>query len=130
MIRLSGDDWTGSKSNEWHVEQPSSGRIEEAVQSLDGRKKTEVTVSDDDPFRFISVSGGPDLFLVTGEMEDGAITHLQSSAENNQEVRLVCGGQLGVYQRSDLVTLDDAVRAVRDFLNGFPEGLTADWLVE
>lgn len=130
MIRLAGDNRVGSKTLDWEVENPTLGRISESIVNLDGRQHTETSVTEDDPFRYLSIAGGPDLYLVTGESEDGQILQLKEPDSGSQEVSLVCGGQLGVFERSDLVTQELAIRAVSDFLNGFPEGLGAGWSLE
>ncbi|MGW0945848.1 hypothetical protein ACWD4O_25315 [Streptomyces sp. NPDC002623] len=130
MIRLVGDDRHGSKTRDWEVENPTLERISQSIADLDGSRWTEVSVTDDDPFRYLSIAGGPDLFLVTGESPDGEIIQLKNPECSEEEVRLVCGGQMGIFQRSDLVDRDQAVEAVSEFLNGFPAGFRSAWSVE
>jgi hypothetical protein len=130
VIRLAGDERSGSKTNDWEVENPTLERVSESIADLDGRRRTETSITDDDPFRYLSIAGGPDLYLVTGESADGDILQLKEPGSGSHEVKLVCGGQLGNFERSELVTRELALRAVVDFLSGFPEGLGASWSVE
>ena len=130
MIRLAGDDRDGPKTRDWEVENPTPERISQSIADLDGSRWTEVSVTEDDPFRYLSIAGGPDLFLVTGESPDGEIIQLRNLESGSEEVRLVCGGQMGIFERSDLVDRDQAVEAVSEFLNGFPDGFRSAWSVE
>ncbi|NRQ37998.1 hypothetical protein HII36_40140 [Nonomuraea sp. NN258] len=130
MIVLAGDDRTGVLSGDWEVADPGEERIAEAVGALDGQRRTEVSVTDDEPFRYLSVAGGPHLYLVTGESADGEILQLTEPGAGREEARLVCGGQLGVFERSGLVTREAALAAVADFLAGFPRGFGPEWSIE
>jgi hypothetical protein len=130
MIRLAGDDRDGPKTRDWEVDNPTLERITQSIAELDGSRWTEVSVTDDDPFRYLSISGGPDLFLVTGESVDGEIVQLRNPEGGSEEVRLVCGGQMGIFERFNLVDRDQAVKAVSEFLKGFPDGFGSAWSVE
>ncbi|MFE2419004.1 hypothetical protein [Streptomyces hokutonensis] len=130
MITLAGDDRVGSRSADWSSDDPSVADVTEALARLDGKRRTEISIVDDAPFRFLTISGGPDLFLVTGELEDGGILHLKDPNGDEQEIGLVCGGQLGKFPRSHLVTAKEAVQAAVDFLGGFVGGLGKYWTVE
>ncbi|MGW4214793.1 hypothetical protein ACWEIJ_42885 [Lentzea sp. NPDC004789] len=131
MIRLAGDDRSGVSTQDWEVEEPSLERIEQAIANLDGLRWTEVSVTAEDPFRYISVGGGPELFLVTGELSDGTIIQLHDESKNlSAEVELVCGGQMGVFKRSDLVGRLQAINAVSEFLQDFSGGLGPAWSME
>ena len=127
---LEGDTWSGSRDLEWEASDPSFDGIRDAVARLDGRTFTEVVVSAADRMRHLSVAGGPDLFLVTGELEDGRLLHLLSRGESDSLVGLVCGGQQADFCRFELVQKGVVLDAVSDFLDGFPNGLDGNWLVE
>ncbi|WP_405951393.1 hypothetical protein OG588_39300 [Streptomyces prunicolor] len=130
MIRLAGDDRDGRKTRDWEVDEPTPERIAQSIADLDGGRWTEVSVTEDDPFRYISIAGGPDFFLVTGESVDGEMLQLRNPEWGSEEFRLVCGGQTGIFERSDLVDRDQAIEAVSEFLNGFPDGFGSAWSVE
>jgi hypothetical protein len=63
-------------------------------------------------------------------LEDGGILHLKNPTGGEQEIGIVCGGQLGNFPRSHLVTAEEAVQAAADFLGGFAGGLDENWTVE
>ncbi|MGW4349369.1 hypothetical protein GTY75_20200 [Streptomyces sp. SID8381] len=130
MITLAGDDRDGSKTRDWEVEDPQLERIIRSIADLDGNRFTEISVTEDEPFRYLSVAGGPDLYLVTGESADGEILQLTEPDAGSEQIELVCGGQMGLFERSSLVTQDQAIGAVSEFLRGFPEGLVDAWSVE
>ncbi|MFD8966399.1 hypothetical protein ACFV0C_15575 [Streptomyces sp. NPDC059568] len=130
MITLAGDDRGGSKTRDWEVENPDLERITRSIADLDGHRLTEISVTEDDPFRYLSIAGGPDLYLVTGESANGEILHLKGPEDGSEEVRLICGGQMGVFERSALVIQDQAIGAVSEFLKRFPDGFRDAWSVE
>ena len=127
---LEGDTWSGSHDRGWEKSNPSLDDIRDAVARLDGRTFTEVVVRTEDRLRYLSVAGGPDLFLVTGELEDASLLHLLSRDQNDSLVSLVCGGQQADFRRFELVQRGVALDAVSNFLNGFPNGIDGNWLVE
>ena len=130
MITLAGDERDGSRTRDWEVENPRLERITRSIADLDGHRRTEISVTEDEPFRYLSVSGGPELYLVTGESADGEILQLKDLEAGSEQVQLVCGGQAGVFERSSLITQAQAISAVSEFLSGFPQGFGAAWSVE
>lgn len=130
MITLAGDDRDGSRTRDWEVENPELERIVRSIADLDGRRLTEISVTEDEPFRYLSVAGGPDLYLVTGESADGEILQLKEPGAGSEQIQLVCGGQMGAFERSALVTQAKAIGAVSEFLMGFPDGFGDAWSVE
>ena len=127
---LEGDTWSGSHDLGWETADPTLDDIRNAIVRLDGRIFTEVVVRSADRLRYLSVAGGPDLFLVTGELEDASLLHLLSRDAGDFPVSLVCGGQQAEFRRSELVERAVAIDAVHDFLDGFPNGIDGKWLVE
>ena len=130
MITLAGDNRDGSKTRDWEVENPELERIVRSIADLDGRRLTEISVTEDEPFRYLSVAGGPNLYLVTGESPNGEVLQLKDRKAGSEQIQLVCGGQMGVFERSELVTQGQAVGAVSEFLRGFPEGFGDAWSIE
>ncbi|WP_231155549.1 MULTISPECIES: hypothetical protein [unclassified Streptomyces] len=87
-------------------------------------------MTEDEPFRYLSVAGGPNLYLVTGESVEGEILQLTEPGAGSEQIELVCGGQMGLFERSSLVTQAEAIGAVSEFLMGFPNGFGDAWSVE
>lgn len=120
--RMQGDLGRGPG---WEVAGPTPEQAEDAIRRLDGAARTEVRVGTD--VRHLSVAGGPDLFLVTGRDADGTLLHLHDTGAGADEVRLVCGGQLGIFRRDALVPLDAALAAMTDHLAGRTGGHGPEW---
>lgn len=70
----------------------------------------------EDPWAYICISGGPELYLVTGETSDEKILQLTSPDADDETVPLVCGGQLANFSRRDLVSHDQAIEVAARFL--------------
>jgi hypothetical protein len=78
MLTPGGDRWVGFRSGEWEQEDPGRESIRDAVRRLDGKVRTAVTISIDEPYQYLWIAGGPDLFLVTGERADETILNLKN----------------------------------------------------
>ena len=61
MVRLTGDDLEGLKTRDWEIGNPTQGRIAQSIADLDGSRWTEVSMTEDEPFRYLPIAGGPDL---------------------------------------------------------------------
>ncbi|MEV0373433.1 hypothetical protein AB0I10_27080 [Streptomyces sp. NPDC050636] len=137
---------------------PDGAALEAALAELDGEVCTELSLDRwEEGGGCLTVSGGPGVFLVTGECDDGALLQLCRAGERaagNHEGRrarperhgayldedpnrapeeaiwLVCGGQGAYFPADELVDAAAARWAVRQFLAGFPGGLGAPWRVE
>jgi hypothetical protein len=129
-LKLGGDNWMGSRCQEWEVLNPERTTIQNAIRCIDGRTRTEVTVSYSDPFQCLAIGGGPDLFVVTGERADESVVTLKNRAAGGREVELVCGGQRASFRLTDVVDLETALDAMESFINGFPGGLGPEWEVQ
>lgn len=130
MLTIGGDRWVGSRSGEWQEEEPDKELIHESIRCLDGKVRTVVTVSIDEPYRYLSVAGGPNLFLVTGERSDESIINLKNLPAGVGEVDLVCGGQVAAFELAQLVGVEAALAAVNAFIDDFSDGLGSEWEVE
>lgn len=129
-MKLAGDNREGVKANSWESADPAPAEITEAIDRLDGQRYTEVSISEDDPWRYLTVAGGPDLYLVTGETGDEKILQLLDPKAGAETVSLVAGGQKGEFQRRQLVDRAAALAAVEEFRNGFKDGFGDQWEVQ
>ncbi|THV41216.1 hypothetical protein [Glycomyces buryatensis] len=130
MLTVGRDNWSGSISGEWERNEPSREDIYDAVAALDGQVRTEVSVNFDEPYQYLSVAGGPEHFLVTGELADESVVSLTNPTAGPGQVELVCGGQIASFELTQLVDIETARRAVDRFLDGFPSVLGPEWEVE
>ncbi|WP_169314261.1 Imm1 family immunity protein [Streptomyces piniterrae] len=137
---------------------PDRAALEAALAELDGDVCTELSLDRwEEGGGCLTISGGPGVFLVTGERDDGALLQLCRAGERTanaagyrartgdrgarhpdedpnhvpeESVWLVCGGQGAYFPADELVDAAAARWAVRQFLAGFPDGLGAPWRVE
>ncbi|MFJ8670362.1 hypothetical protein [Streptomyces sp. NPDC093589] len=140
------------------LREPDRAGLEAALAELDGEICTELSLDRwEDGGGCLTVSGGPDVFLVTGERDDGALLQLCRAPEAvaaggrrrartaardarylagdpdrppEEAIWLVCGGQGAYFPADELVGAGAARWAIRQFMGGFPDGLGAPWRVE
>lgn len=115
-MKLTINAWDGPRTHSDEVDNPGLADVQVAIGRLDGRRCTEITVEREDPWAYICIGGGPELFLVTGETSDEKILHLASPDAGDETVPLVCGGQLANFARRELVSRDQAIEVAARFL--------------
>ncbi|GAB4001319.1 hypothetical protein GCM10029992_36470 [Glycomyces albus] len=132
MVEMIGDNWSGPKSGEWRVPDPDKAAVHAAIRALDGQVKTSLTVTFDDPYRQLTIAGGPTSFVVSGELADESIIDLiNPDADPSAEpVELVCGGNRASFDPQQVVDVNQAIEAVDAFLTDFPDGLGSAWQVD
>ena len=99
------------------VAAPSLDDVAEALASLDQSRHTELTVIDGSG-SYIAVGGGRGRYHVyTGAYDhDDRIILQNPGAADGDEIDLVVYGRAGRYAARDIVDLDAAADAVREFL--------------
>lgn len=128
-MRLSLDTREGVHATFDETADPTREQIFDAVDRLDGKQHTEVSLRRDEPFEYLSIAGGPDLFLVSGEARDGAFVQLHNPAAEEGTVNLVCGGQASDFALRDVVGRGQLGTAVDQFFDGLSENLPEPWSV-
>jgi len=133
-MKLSLDNWTGNRVTFSETPHPTPAQVLGAVHQLDGKVHTEVSLTRDAPdeeWESLTISGGPDYFLVSGEARDGSFVQLTTpGAPTGQTVSLVCGGQLSEFALRDIVTGDKILAVIQQFFDGLSNSLPAPWVVE
>lgn len=115
-MRLSVNTWRGPDVHSEETDEPVVEDIRAAITSLDEGASREVCLTQDEPYAYINISGGPELYLVTGETPDEKILQLTEPDGGKEETLLVTGGQLASYARHDLVTGEKAAAVAVRFL--------------
>lgn len=129
-MRLSLDQWEGARVSFAETEEPSVEQVLDAVDKLDSGVHTEVSLNRDDPFEYLTIAGGPEYFLVSGEARDEALVQLTNPDADEGKVTLVCGGQSNEFNLRDVVPRSEIEAAVRQFFSGLSEELPSPWSVE
>jgi hypothetical protein len=116
-LRLEIDIRDGDRAEVSIVATPSLDDVAEALASLDQSKHTELTVIDSSG-SYLAVGGGRGDYLVyLGAYHHGDRIVLQNpGAADADEIDLVVYGRPGRYAARDVVNLDAAADAVREFL--------------
>lgn len=132
MVSVIGDNWTGPRSGEWQVVEPDATTVQGAIRALDGVAMTSLTLAFGEPYRQLTVAGGPTYFVVSGELDDDTIIDLinPDADPGAAPVELVAGGNRAIFAASQVVGIEQAAAAAEAFLKGFPSGLGAEWRVE
>ncbi len=111
--------------------EPTPDQVMDAVDNLDSSTHTEVSLSRGEPFEYISISGGPDYFLISGESGDETFVKMTTpDADPNKTVQLVCGGQQNEFNLQAVVPRNRVREAVEQFFSGLSGELPEVWSVE
>jgi hypothetical protein len=90
-----------------------SSVVEEHVRSLNGDRRTLVTLIGGEAH--LAVGGGDAGFVVYATFDNETFHTLVSPDAAAGEVEVVAGGQPGVYERRQVVSLEMALRAAKAF---------------
>ena len=129
-MNLTVNTWDGPIVHSDEINAPTVADAQAAIARLDGAATSEVTLTREDPFAYFTVGGGPELYLVTGEIEDEEILQLTEPDAGGETVPLVCGGQLADFARRDLVGREAAVRVLTRFLENGDHDTSLPWDVQ
>lgn len=128
-MRLSLDKRDSSREPFSETDDPTTQQVLAAVAKLDSDVHTEVTLKRDDPFEYLTIAGGPDYFLVSGEARDQALVQLIRPDADDGTATLVCGGQSNDFDLRDIVPHSEIETAVQQFFSGLSENLASPWVV-
>lgn len=112
-LKLLADRWHGASYDNLHVDAPDSVQIAAAIGRLDARVYTQVIVAGPEEAH-LCVGGGDGRYVVYATWDNLTFFNLLSS-EGGEVVRLVTGGQEGVFDAVQVVSVDMAVRAASRF---------------
>lgn len=128
-MELSLDTWDGVRVSHERDQDPTVEQVLAAVDRLDSKTHTEVTITRRDPWEFLATAGGPEYFLVSGEARDGSMPQLTNPDAPNGKITLVCGGQSSEFDLRDVVPKEKVRGAVEQFFQGLSADLPPPWRV-
>jgi hypothetical protein len=103
------------------IERPSLQDVTTAVQRLDGKTRTLVTLEAADDHH-LAVGGGGGRYIVYVTLDNIQFKNLIIPGKSGPKVILTCGGQEGDFAAKQCVDLDAATRAAETFaLTGQPD---------
>lgn len=113
-VVMQGDSWRGVLNDEWHVDDPSWDDVSRAIQRLDAKTFTMVTIQRPGE-QHLSVGGGGGQYVVYATFDNGDFWNLVSRTVDDGTVLLNAGGQDGEYPARQIVDLHQAQTAARAF---------------
>jgi hypothetical protein len=123
------DRWLGVHSESLTTPNPSWDDVRNAIVALDQSVHTQVFVTLGQGPTLL-VGGGRGRFSVSLDLPDKGYWTLHDDDDVEGEEQLVVGGQLGVYDRRQVVSLRTALRAAKSFLTTQQPDPTLTWTFE
>lgn len=116
-LAIHGDSWRGVLNDEWHVDAPSCDEVSKAIERLDAKAFTMVTIQGPGE-QHLAVGGGAGRYVVYATFDNCDFWNLLAATVDDRTVLLNAGGQEGDYPACQIVDLDQAQRAARAFFEG------------
>ncbi|MFM7439587.1 MAG: Imm1 family immunity protein [Snowella sp.] len=114
ISKFSSEDWQNNQNTEVIHPAKNWQEIEKAIQELDGKHRTLVTLETDGEAH-LAISGGPDKFIVYLTFDNEVFYYLCGFAKSNLEESLVVGGQEGLYPAKFCVEIDLILQVAKTF---------------
>ena len=112
--RLTYDRWVGNRDQPATVDGPAWPAIQERIARLDAREFTMVTLVGEGEAH-LAVGGGAGRYVVYATRDNMSFDNLVDPARGEAMERLVAGGQEGEYPARQVVSLEMAVEAAREY---------------
>lgn len=116
MAMLHGDRWEGMLNHEWRVDRASSADLELALDQLDARSHTMVTILREGE-QHLTIGGGAGQYVVYATFDSEQFWNLLHSQPATGTILLNAGGQEGDYPAEQVVTKEQALVAGIAFLD-------------
>jgi hypothetical protein len=114
ISKFSSEDWQNNQNTEVIHPAKNWQEIEKAIQELDGKHRTLVTLETDGEAH-LAIGGGPDKFIVYLTFDNEVFYYLCGFAKSNLEESLVVGGQEGLYPAKFCVGIDIILQVAKIF---------------
>jgi hypothetical protein len=115
-MKILGDCWKGELNHEWSVDDAAEGDLDRALERLDARTYTIVTIQGDGE-QHLTVGGGAGQFVVYATFDNDEFWNLVRPESATGVVWLNAGGQEGDFPAAQVVAKEQAQAAGRIFLN-------------
>ena len=116
VTRAYRDQRVGAKNQPVTVQNPTLQQVTDAVETLDGRQRTEVILSGEK--RELTISGGNDgryIAFISVNGDEAFYNLINAAGSPDGELRLVTGGQVATYPSRVVVPLADVLSAASSF---------------
>lgn len=112
--RIHGDRWNGVMNVEWHIDAPSFDDVNRALDRLDAKTYTMLTLQGVGE-QHMTIGGGAGRYVVYATSDNEEFWNLLSPGAGDDIVLLNVGGQQGDYPARQVVDLVQARAAARKF---------------
>jgi len=125
---LYADCWDGRTCTNLETPNPSWGDIAAAVERLDGKRHTIITIGAGGEAHMAVGGGEHGQYVVYATFDNESFRTLLSATTQSQEIMyLVTGGQLGDYPKNIVVDLASALAAAKTFAELGQIDATLNW---
>lgn len=126
MAMIYGDRWEGVLNHEWRIDRASSADLARALERLDARTQTIVTIQGDGE-QHLTIGGGAGQYVVYATFDNDQFWNLLRSQPASGTILLNAGGQEGDYPAQQIVTKEQALGAGLAFLDVGALDPTQQW---
>jgi hypothetical protein len=113
--RIDGDCWEGRACDHWEVADATFADVERALERLDAKTWTLMTIGGPDELHLGIGGGGGQYVIYAGSAGEEELWDLVSAQPRDGVVMLTIGGQEGDYPARQIVDLEQARTAARTF---------------
>ena len=111
---LTYDRWVGNRDQPMTVDGPAWPAIQERIARLDAREFTMVTLAGEGEAH-MAIGGGAGRYVVYATRDNMSFDNLVDPARGAAMERVVAGGQEGEYPARQVVSLEKALEAAREY---------------
>ncbi len=112
--RLIEECWEGVRNFEGVRENPAPLDVAQAIQRLDQRRHTLIALETDGEAHML-VGGGNGVYVVSATLDGLTFLNLVTAPVHQKEVKVVVGGQEGLYASEIIIAQDATLKAALTF---------------
>jgi len=122
-----GDRWDDLRCEEWSISAASIADFDSALNRLDGRRHTLLTIVGEREDAHLAIGGGAGQYVVYVTPDNDEFWNVVSEREDDEVVLLVAGGQEGDYPARQVVDRETARAAGHAYLRDFSREPSVSW---
>jgi hypothetical protein len=126
-MKLISDFWVEGKNKETVIDDPSFTAITDAINALDGRNRTMISLTHSDKSCLLAAGPCNDGYLINATLDNTDFFSPKNSDSAPAQVSCFIGGQDGVYRADQFVAKEVAERAVGCFYKNVDLSPDIDW---
>ncbi len=128
-LKFSTENWIGNRNKATINEVQTWAEIKSAIEELDAKKKTLVTIETNGNTH-MAVGGGMGKYVVYATFDNVSLYNLIEPTKSNDLETLVVGGQIGAYPARMCVDLETVLKAAKTFTESGTLEESVIWEIE